>query len=132
MAGLFNILTNAFLTMFQYIYTTLFKQAPRTTTGMGQSEEIQSQPETPEPEEEIPQYQPSIADVLETKQFLYDHCKLPAELVDVVIDFAEYWPHTSSVTAIDPDNPILVRSGGQGENRFLVSRLCNKVVVNSC
>ncbi|POS82875.1 hypothetical protein EPUL_005162 [Erysiphe pulchra] len=37
-------------------------------------------------------FQPSVEDVLATKESLLN--KLPIEIVDFIIDFAEYWPHT--------------------------------------
>lgn len=39
-------------------------------------------------------FQPSALDVLVTKAMLAKGVKLPIEVVDLVVDFAEYWPHT--------------------------------------
>jgi hypothetical protein len=42
---------------------------------------------------------PSPNDVLEVKNILLKATDLPLELVDLVIDYAEYWPRTSVSTA---------------------------------
>ncbi|TLS21685.1 uncharacterized protein PpBr36_09627 [Pyricularia pennisetigena] len=41
-------------------------------------------------------YQPSALDVLVTKAMLAKGMNLPLEVVDLVVDFAEYWPHTTT------------------------------------
>ena len=117
MASIYNILVNlgnALFALCQYFYKTisnaLFKKSPRTINMAQQSTEATL-------------YQPSVEDVLQVKQSLFKELRLPIELVEVVIDLAEYWPHTTSVTTNDADHPISVRSGAEFENRFLVSRL---------
>lgn len=65
-------------------------------------------------------YQPSVNDVFTVKEFLREECGFPLELIDVCIDYAQYWPHTSSVTPAY-DYPKSVRSGIAHENEFLVS-----------
>jgi hypothetical protein len=57
-------------------------------------------------------FEPSISDVLDVKEFLYNKSKLPYELVDVIVDLAEYWPHTTTIfqegikifTGLHPEN----------------------------
>ncbi|TVY82440.1 hypothetical protein LSUE1_G005157 [Lachnellula suecica] len=86
-----------------------------------ETEHMDKEPEkpaddTPEPD----QYQPKVKDVLEVKQFLIEKCKLPPELSDIVIDFAEYWPHTTNITSYNPIDLPHIRSGIGHENRFLL------------
>lgn len=68
-------------------------------------------------------YEPSVADVLVTKAMLNKALRLPPELINTIIDFAEYWPHTSSVTeaASGGTTAFIVRSRAGEENKFLVS-----------
>lgn len=56
-------------------------------------------------------------DVVVVKMMLQQGLKLPPEVVLSVLDFAEYWPHTTAVM----DRPQSVPSGKPGENRFIVS-----------
>jgi hypothetical protein len=62
-------------------------------------------------------YKPSVEDVLAVKDTLGRIAPLPQELLDAIIDSAEYWPHTSTSTT----HSSMVRSGAD-ENQFLVSR----------
>ncbi len=41
---------------------------------------------------------PNVADVLLVKKMLVLGANLPLEIADLIIDYAEYWPHTSVVT----------------------------------
>jgi hypothetical protein len=61
-------------------------------------------------------YKPSIGDVLSVKEMFLKNGLLPPELVDPVIDFAEYWPHTTSTRK----ERITVRAGEDRENQFIV------------
>jgi len=62
-------------------------------------------------------YKPSIEDVLSVKEMFLKNRLLPPELVDPVIDFAEYWPHTTSARK----ERITVRAGAEDrENQFIV------------
>lgn len=68
-------------------------------------------------------YIPSIEDVLATKDTLFKNFKLPIELIDTIIDFAEYFPRTSICRS---GGELHVRAGGSGragstEDRFIVS-----------
>jgi len=66
-------------------------------------------------------YEPSILDVIVVKAMLTKTLhtrslhKLPPELVDSIVDFAEYWPHTS--VEVGPGRAPYQRN----ENIFLVS-----------
>ena len=64
-------------------------------------------------------YRPSAQDVFSVKQHLID-LRLPLELVDSIIDHAEYWPHIKSVRG---GTQLSVRAGSANENRFIVSSL---------
>ncbi|KAK0105277.1 hypothetical protein ONS95_004338 [Cadophora gregata] len=71
---------------------------------------------------EADRYVPSIEDVIATKDTLFERFKLPIELIDTIIDFAEYFPRT---TMCRTGGELHVRSGGSGlgghsENRFLL------------
>ncbi|KAJ4413014.1 hypothetical protein N0V82_008602 [Gnomoniopsis sp. IMI 355080] len=61
-------------------------------------------------------YEPSPIDVVVTKMMLQQGLKLPAEVVLSILDFAEYWPHTSATL----DSSFITMSGGDRENRFVL------------
>jgi hypothetical protein len=63
-------------------------------------------------------YVPSIQDVLAVKQVLNKKGHLPLELVDTIIDFAEYWVRT---TTCRTGGEITVNAGQEWENKLLVS-----------
>lgn len=65
-------------------------------------------------------YQPSISDVLQVKKTLLE--KLPAELIDAVIDAAEYWPHTTSINSPPDQTPFCNNAGTDRENQFIVRK----------
>lgn len=60
-------------------------------------------------------YSPSPRDVAEVKQELLSRIHLPLELIDSIIDHAEYWPKT-----VTQRGDVIITSG-RNENRFLVS-----------
>ena len=65
------------------------------------------------------QFEPFLEDVLEAKSDLHRGLKIPMELVDAILDFAEYWPHTTTVRR---SGHITVRTGrGHKEEEFVVS-----------
>lgn len=67
-----------------------------------------------EPVHESP-YDPSGKDVLHVKGLLHNISTLPLELIDQIIDLAEYWPHTTTTT------PFAIRvAKGPNENKFVV------------
>lgn len=64
-------------------------------------------------------HQPSISDVLDAKDTIFTKSGLPLEIIDVIIDFAEYWPCT---TTIRTGEEISIRAGRPAtENQFIVS-----------
>ncbi|EPE35268.1 hypothetical protein GLAREA_10965 [Glarea lozoyensis ATCC 20868] len=66
-------------------------------------------------------FSPTADDVVEVKKFFLESAKLPLELVDAIIDQAEYWPHTRSVFhRHESENPLYVRAGGVEENSLLL------------
>lgn len=74
-------------------------------------------------------FKPSVADVLVVKAMLAqallaESSRLPPEIVDVIVDLAEYWPHTTAelndTTMIARGNQPSGRSSGDGEDVFLV------------
>ena len=46
----------------------------------------------------LPFRHPSPKNVLDVKRLLFDRFKLPLELADAIIDYAEYWPCTTVTT----------------------------------
>ncbi|KAB5547188.1 hypothetical protein GE09DRAFT_1130259 [Coniochaeta sp. 2T2.1] len=63
-------------------------------------------------------HEPSILDVLVVKAMLAKACKLPVELVNTILDLAEYWPHTTSEWS---GGPLSIFGGrGDRENVFLL------------
>jgi hypothetical protein len=64
---------------------------------------------------------PTPRDVLLVKKILLEKARLPLELVDTIIDCAEYWPCTTTIRQTTPDTEITIRAGGRNENQFLVS-----------
>lgn len=64
------------------------------------------------------QFEPFLADVLEVKNDLFTGLKIPMELVDAILDLAEYWPHT---TTVRKNGEMLIRTGrGRDEDEFIV------------
>lgn len=60
-----------------------------------------------------PTYQPGIADILAVKNLFYETSSpLPIELVDVIMDMAEYWAHSSVTLRWSDTVPGLRRDGG--------------------
>lgn len=75
-------------------------------------------PSAPDIADEVtPSREPSAMDVVVVKMMLQQGLRLPPEVVLSILDFAEYWPHTTAVM----DRPLAVPSGRQRENRFIVS-----------
>jgi hypothetical protein len=89
-----------------------------TSTSPAASEENPDRTHIPEPSH----HQPSVGDVLKVKEYLLEGFDVPLELIDNIIDFAEYWPHTTSITTPigDDEPPVIVRSGDARENILIV------------
>lgn len=71
------------------------------------------------------QYEPSPVDVFIVREMLANFTKLPVDVVEVILDMAEYWPHSEA--KVEVGNGIEwggVAWGGGGqqhEDTFLVS-----------
>lgn len=61
-------------------------------------------------------YEPSVLDVVVAKLMLQQGLKLPPEVVLSILDFAEYWPHTSAVL----NRSLNATAGRPSENLFVV------------
>ncbi|RFU32384.1 hypothetical protein B7463_g3953, partial [Scytalidium lignicola] len=59
-------------------------------------------------------HEPSVADVLIAKQLIRYKSSLPLEIVDLIIDFAEYWPHSTTPMMPAPVT-IMAVSGSSDE-----------------
>jgi hypothetical protein len=102
----------------RYLYNTLFR--PRPSHAAGGVNRIQDEKrETHENQEDFEPYEPSFEDVFSVKTMLSGSFELPLELVDTIIDHAEYWPHAS---VIRTGEDFTIRAGAGHENQFLVSR----------
>jgi hypothetical protein len=72
---------------------------------------------------------PRLSDVIEVKNMLLKAYALPLDIVDAIVDYAEYWPHTTMSTK----EPSWARacprfpSPGTSEDRFVIS-----IIVFSC
>jgi hypothetical protein len=98
-----------------YIYNTLSAAMFGANAGDSTKQDGKTLPEKYSSD----RYQPSVSDVITVKEALHKKSTLPYELVDAVIDFAEYWPHTSTIT----QQPTIVQTGrNQEHERFIVSR----------
>jgi hypothetical protein len=64
------------------------------------------------------QHIPSPQDVLDVKQILTKKGKLPLELVDNIIDAADYWVKT---TTCRTNGEVSIQAGKDRENKLLVS-----------
>ncbi|KAK0671186.1 hypothetical protein QBC41DRAFT_344855 [Cercophora samala] len=65
-------------------------------------------------------YKPSITDVIVVKVMLVKGLQIPAELVDSIVELAEYWPHVTAEVTWGDERPKQVWSGGSRENQFLL------------
>ncbi|KAL7906530.1 hypothetical protein GGI35DRAFT_458348 [Trichoderma velutinum] len=62
-------------------------------------------------------YEPSIVDIAVVKAMLYRAKKLPPDLIDAILDMAEYWIHSTTHL----DDRISIMGGSEArENRFLL------------
>ena len=72
-------------------------------------------------------YNPSVQDILEVKGIVQQASKMPLELIDAVIDFAEYWA-CSSIETLSPKVANGISSNldhrqSKGSNILVVSTL---------
>lgn len=83
---------------------------------------------------------PSISDVFAVKDIFFSRFALPLEIIDGIIDLAEYWPCTSTVRAGGANNAggqVSIRAGRPTtENQLIVSiqyhALCICSRANEC
>ena len=75
-----------------------------------------------EPTDAPDSYEPIVLDVIVVKAMLNKATRLPPEIIDTVVDLAEYWPHTST-EIIYTGRPAIDRKDANSavENQFLVS-----------
>ena len=65
------------------------------------------------------EFSPTIQDVLDVKQIMFKKGNLPLELIDTIIDAAEYWVRTTTSRS---GGTITISSGrGTVEDKLLVS-----------
>lgn len=62
-------------------------------------------------------------DVVIARIMLTKGKKLPPDVVDIILDFAEYWAHSSNEVdfKLQHQNPLTVHGHSPTENKFLVS-----------
>lgn len=73
------------------------------------------------------QYEPSPVDVFIVREMLVNFTKLPVEVVEAILDMAEYWPHSEASVAVGSgieDENVVSGGGYRTEDIFLVSILC--------
>lgn len=79
----------------------------------------------PQPPPELKNtHEPTLKECIEVKQALAEAANFPPELIDIIMDFAEYW--ACSAASIDysvTSRKQLGIHGGHRENEFLVSPL---------
>jgi hypothetical protein len=78
-------------------------------------------------------YEPTVTDVFDVRDMMIKSLGLPLELIEAIIDAAEYWPHTTAVCdfTATPDGPLFVRSGRNNEDVFLVRQPCPFAVLDT-
>lgn len=85
-------------------------------------------------EEGEPYDYPSVDDVLTVKEILMQVAKMPVEIADLVIDHAEYWPH--STIGVQNNNVRSLVAHGQSnarrENIFVVSNAEHALETQRC
>lgn len=98
-----------------YIYNTL----STTIFGPSYSDCTEEEIDYPSAMFASDRYQPSVDEVLTIKEALHKKSTLPYELIDAIIEMAEYWPHNTTVLT----QPTSIKAGRDHENRFLVSQM---------
>lgn len=104
----------------------MFPQIFRHRGRIGQPGFVRPAEKAAEPasEPDAPSFEPKAIDVVIVKEMLQK--KLPPELINTVLDHAEYWPHTTSVTSFEnlPEGKLKVLSGrSERENVFVIRSL---------
>ncbi|KAG9229529.1 hypothetical protein BJ875DRAFT_387174 [Amylocarpus encephaloides] len=65
-------------------------------------------------------FQPKLEDIEEVKKIFLEELLLPLELVVNIVDFAEYWPHTTGIMWAGEEDSLYVRTGDRRENCLVV------------
>lgn len=84
----------------------------------GPIQQPKQEPEAEEEEPETPQFEPTLKEVLLLKEELQQKTRLPIELIESIIDLAEYWPHTISTFN---ERKRVVSGREEDESQFIVS-----------
>jgi hypothetical protein len=71
---------------------------------------------------DVPYHEPTIGDIRLVRFMLQQVKHLPPELVDQILDHAEYWLH-SEVSVDYQDDPLLINGTQVGEEDRLIVRL---------
>ncbi len=100
----------------EYIYNTFAAALQSALPNMSTSAEPEAS--LVDVRYESNRYTPSVKDVLKVKAILFHKLSLPLELVDTVIDFAEYWPRTVTSRS---GGQLNIQSGSERENTLIVS-----------
>jgi hypothetical protein len=82
--------------------------------AFGKGKQATESPKTPDTEGSA--HEPIIADVLVVKAMLTKGLSLPVEIIDTIVDLAEYWPHTTAETSSAP----MAHGSSTKENVFVV------------
>ncbi|ROT41011.1 hypothetical protein SODALDRAFT_330730 [Sodiomyces alkalinus F11] len=67
-------------------------------------------------------FQPRPIDVIVVKTMLSKATQMPPEVVDIIIDHAEYWPHCETVIERPPRQDIRISSGRRDRENALLLR----------
>jgi hypothetical protein len=88
----------------------------RDTNSRSRTQKFDQGPPNPLPNDTS--FKPAIIDVIRTRQLLRlaSAGKLPVELEDIIIDFAEYWPHVSAAKS----HNVVARGSTAHENVLVV------------
>lgn len=87
------------------------------------------EPDDEDEDEDVEPYEPSILDVLVVKAMLNKAVALPPELLNTILDQAEYWPHS---TAEWSGGPLSIFGGRRDrEDVFLVRNLTARLLLIS-
>lgn len=74
-------------------------------------------------------YEPSLVDVAVVKAMLYRAKKLPPDLVDAILDMAEYWIHSTTQSR---ERISILGGKEERENRFLASICILLLTMSTC
>lgn len=124
MQALFQLIASAVSTVFKSIASTLLLVllALRLTANTFYQQLPMDEEDGAVVEEGETYQYPSVDDVLAVKNILMQVSKMPLELVDLVVDWAEYWPHTTVDTQTNKLRRPVAR-GGPNENIFMIRSL---------